>query len=405
MHTPLPEHHALEPLAREAADLIKSCVHCGFCLPACPTYHVLGNELDSPRGRIYLIKQMAEGQAPSAITQQHLDRCLTCRACESACPSGVKYGELIDVGREMAERQAPRPAGSAFLRTMLGVTLSNRPLFSAMLGAGRAFRGLLPRRLAGAIPARRAAPAWPAPRHARRMIVLEGCVQPALAPSINAATAALLDRLGISVIRDGGGCCGALNHHLSREQAALEQVRRNVDAWGAQLDAGAECILVTASGCGVMVKDYGHVLRDDSRYAAKAARVAAAARDLSEVLSAQDIRQAGIRVGEGRRAAWQSPCTLQHGQKIRGRVESLLGAAGYEVLEPTDPTRCCGSAGTYSLLQPEISTQLRALKVQSLEALQPDVIATGNIGCLQHVSAGTQVPVRHWVELLVSPAT
>ncbi len=404
MHTPLPDHHPLEALARDAADLIKSCVHCGFCLPACPTYQLLGDELDSPRGRIYLIKQMAEGNSPTAITQQHLDRCLTCRACETACPSGVRYGRLIDVGREMVTRQAPRAPGSAVTRTVLGMTLSNRSIFGALLGLGRLFRALLPQKLAASIPARREFLAWPPVRHARRMIVLEGCVQPALQPGINAAAAVVLDRIGISLVRDNGGCCGALNHHLSREEAALAQVRRNVDAWCAQLDAGAEGIVITASGCGVMVKDYGHVLRDDPLYATRAARVSAAARDICEVISPRELSQAMAGTGRGRRVAWQSPCTLQHGQKIRGQVESLLSAAGFQVLEPAEPTRCCGSAGTYSILQPELSTQLRELKVQSLEAVSPDVIATGNIGCLQHLSVATSVPVLHWVEILAGRA-
>jgi glycolate oxidase iron-sulfur subunit len=404
MHTPLPDHHPLEALARDAADLIKSCVHCGFCLPACPTYQLLGDELDSPRGRIYLIKQMAEGNAPTDITQQHLDRCLTCRACETACPSGVRYGRLIDVGREMVAQQAPRPAVPAATRAVLGMTLSNRSVFGVLLGLGRLFRALLPRKFAASIPVRRESLAWPPVRHSRRMIVLEGCVQPALQPGINAAAAVVLDRIGISLERDNGGCCGALNHHLSREEAALAQVRRNVDAWSAQLDAGAEGFVITASGCGVMVKDYGHVLRDDPLYAKRAARVSAVARDICEVISPQEIEQALAGVGRGRRVAWQSPCTLQHGQKIRGQVESLLNAAGFQVVEPTEPTRCCGSAGTYSILQPELSTQLRELKVKSLEAVSPDVIATGNIGCLQHLSAGTAVPVRHWVEILAGQA-
>jgi len=401
MHTPLPASQRNDPNAREAAELIKSCVHCGFCLPACPTYQLLGDELDSPRGRIYLIKQMAEGNAPGPITEAHLDKCLTCRSCESACPSGVQYGRLIDLGRDMLGERTARTPASAMTRALLGSLLSNRRFFGGLLRLGRALRPFLPQVLASRVPAARAAGPWPPARHRRRMIVLEGCVQPALQPDIDAAAARLLDRVGISLIRvKSGVCCGALNHHLGRGAAAIAQMKHNIDAWTPQLDTGVEAIIITASGCGVLVKDYGYHLRDDAGYAQKAARISAAARDVCEVLTPPDIANAGIRDGAGVRVAWQSPCTLQHGQKIRGRVESLLAAAGFEVLEPAESTRCCGSAGTYSMLQADISNQLRDLKLQTLQAESPDVIVTANIGCLTHLGACAAVPVRHWVEIM-----
>ena len=408
MHTPLSAHQAADANSSEAAELIKSCVHCGFCLPACPTYQLLGDELDSPRGRIYLIKQMAEGHQPGAVTQQHLDRCLTCRSCESACPSGVRYGRLIDLGRDMLAERTTRTPAASLQRAILGRVLSNRTLFGALLRIGRALRPILPGKLAALVPARAepGASARELPHevpHPRRMILPAGCVQPALRPAIDAAAVRLLDRVGIRLVEVATGvCCGALNHHLGRGAAALAQVKRNIDAWMPHLDAGAEAIVITASGCGVMIKDYGHLLRNDPHYAQAAARVSAAARDVCEVLTPPDIAAAGIRDRAGMRVAWQAPCTLQHGQKIRGQVEALLRAAGFDVQEPAEPTRCCGSAGTYSILQPDLSGQLRDLKLQTLQAGSPDVIATANIGCLAHLGATASVPVKHWVEILAA---
>jgi glycolate oxidase iron-sulfur subunit len=401
MHTELPEDQPGDPDATEAAELIKSCVHCGFCLPACPTYQLLGDELDSPRGRIYLIKQMAEGNAPGPITREHLDKCLTCRSCETACPSGVRYGRLIDLGRRMLAQRASLPAASRLTRWALGAALSNRTIFAGLLRLGRGLRPLLPASVAASVPDAAPRGLRPPVRHGRRRIVAEGCVQPALQPDIDAAAARLLDRIGVSLVRvERSVCCGALNHHLGRDSAAIVQIKRNIDRWIPHLDAGAEAIVVTASGCGVMVKDYGQLLRGDAAYSAKAARISAAARDVSEVLTPQDVRNAVIREGSGVRVAWQAPCTLQHGQKIRGRVESLLRAADFEVLEPAESTRCCGSAGTYSILQSGISRQLRDLKLATLHALSPDVIATANIGCLAHLEKGASVPVRHWVQIM-----
>jgi glycolate oxidase iron-sulfur subunit len=380
-------------------------VHCGFCLPACPTYRATGSELDSPRGRIYLVKQLVEGGPIGETTRMHLDRCLTCRACETACPSGVQYGRLLDIGRELVEnRVAPRPPRAQWLRDALAETLSRRSAFGMLLALGRWLRPVLPRRLAQRVPVRSASPGrWPAARHARRMIVLQGCVQPALAPQIDLAATRVLDRIGVSPVRlDGEACCGALHHHLGRTERALVLARRNVDACIAALDAGAEAIVSTTSGCGVMVRDYAHLLRDDADYAAPAARVSAATRDLSEVFTSDDLRRAGLAGTTGASVAWQAPCTLQHGQRVRGTVEALLTTLGCRLTHVRDATQCCGSAGTYSILQPELSLEIRSRKLAALGAGEPEVIATANIGCLEHLRAGTATPVKHWIEIVAA---
>jgi glycolate dehydrogenase iron-sulfur subunit len=380
------------PQGREADAILRKCVHCGFCTATCPTYQLLGDELDSPRGRIYLIKQALEGAPVTARTRLHLDRCLTCRACESTCPSGVQYARLADIGRAVVEERVPRGAWERLRRAALAFALPRTALFAALLWLGQRVRFLAPR----LIPAP-AAPAgsWPAARHARRMLVLAGCVQPALAPRINAAAARVLDRAGISLIEvPGAGCCGAVRFHLNHQDAGRDDMRALIDAWWPYVERGeVEAIVVTASGCGSTVKEYGHLLANDSAYREKAARIAAMAKDLSEVV----LPEAGSASG---RIAFQSPCSLQHGQQIRGTVEALLARAGYELVPVADAHLCCGSAGTYSILQPELSAQLRTRKLEALEDGAPEAIATANIGCLTHLQGQARVPVRHWIELL-----
>ncbi|HYC36699.1 MAG TPA: glycolate oxidase subunit GlcF [Usitatibacter sp.] len=389
------------PQGREADAVLRKCVHCGFCLATCPTYTLLGDELDSPRGRIYLMKEMLEGAAVTWRTQLHLDRCLTCRACETTCPSGVEYGKLVDIGRAVVESKVRRAPLDRLRRWLLAKLLPSRGLFGAGLRLGRMFKPLLPRTLRAKVLPARPAGAWPAPRHSRRMLVLAGCVQPSMAPSINAAAARVLDRIGISLVEaEGAGCCGAVPFHLDYQRDALGYMRRNIDAWWPHVEAGVEAIVVTASGCGTLVEDYGRLLREDPAYAEKAARVSALAKDIGAVVAAEQGAIAGRVDGKGRAIAFQSPCSLQHGLKQRGVVESILMQAGFTLTPVRDAHLCCGSAGTYSLLQPAISQDLLRNKVRALESGRPEAIATANIGCLAHVQSGTARPVRHWIEIL-----
>jgi glycolate oxidase iron-sulfur subunit len=384
---------------REAEAILRKCVHCGFCTATCPTYQVLGDDLDSPRGRIYLIKRALEGGPVTEKTRLHLDRCLTCRACETTCPSGVRYGRLVDIGRAVVEQRTTRSPMDRIARALLAFALPRRMLFTAALRLGMLVRSFLPRALQGKVPERIAAAGdWPGPRHARKMLVLAGCVQPALAPAINAAAARVLDRFGISLIEvPGAGCCGALRFHLNYQDDGRDDMRALIDAWWPMVEQGeVEAIVATASGCGVTIKDYAELLAHDPDYRDKAARVAALAKDLCEVLPLDSIPE-GIADG---RVAFQSPCTLQHGQQIRGMVEARLARAGFEMTQVRDGHLCCGSAGTYSLLQPAISGELRERKLTSLQETGPDCIATANIGCLSHLQPAAGVPVRHWIELL-----
>jgi len=383
------------PEGREADAILRKCVHCGFCTATCPTYQLLGDELDGPRGRIYLVKQVLEGAAPTARTQLHLDRCLTCRACETTCPSGVQYGRLADIGRGIVEARVPRAPWARAKRAALAFALPRGRLFGTLLGLGRMFRFLFAR----LVPAP-AAPAgdWPAPRHARRMLALAGCVQPVLAPRINAAAARVLDRMGVSLIEaPGARCCGGLRFHMNYQERGRDDMRALIDAWWPYVERGeVEAIVVTASGCGVTVKEYGQLLAHDPAYGDKAARIAAMTRDLSEVIPPEAIPE---RAGLGR-IAFHSPCSLQHGQQLRGGAERLLARAGFELAPVPDAHLCCGSAGTYSILQPVLAEELRSRKLAALQSGQPVGIVTANIGCLVHLQAGAGVPVAHWVELL-----
>jgi glycolate oxidase iron-sulfur subunit len=387
---------------REAESILRSCVHCGFCTATCPTYQLVGDELDGPRGRIYLIKQVLEGAPATSKTRDHLDRCLTCRSCETTCPSGVRYGRLADIGRHVVEVQVPRTGTDRLLRLALRTVLPRPALFGPLLRAARTIKPLLPAALARKVPPPRRAGPRPAARHARRMLVLEGCVQPALAPDINAAATRVLDRLGVSLVPAAqAGCCGAVTHHLNEPAEALDQMRRNIDAWWPAIEAGAEAIVVTASGCTAMVRDYAALLADDPAYAQRAARVTALSRDLSEVVAAELSRPGAAlppRPAPGQRVAFHAPCTLQHALRLRGVVEPMLTALGVELTEVPDAHLCCGSAGTYSILQPALSQALLARKVDALESGAPLSILTANIGCLGHLQSGSDLPVRHWIE-------
>jgi glycolate oxidase iron-sulfur subunit len=401
-----------------AQEILRRCVHCGFCTATCPTYQVLGDELDGPRGRIYMIKQMVEGAPVARETQLHLDRCLTCRNCETTCPSGVEYGKLVDVGREIIEHKVSRPIGERLMRTMLKVGLTS-PLFAPAMRMGQSVRSLLPATLRQKVPAYRHPGRIPTRDHARKVLLLKGCVQPAMLPGIDAATRRVLDALGIaSVVAPGSGCCGAIKHHLSDLKGGLESARRNIDAWWPAINSGSvESIVINASGCGVMVKDYGHLLADDPAYAEKARRISAAAKDPIELLESL-LDELKMRMRErdanhhdglgghagqpaktlGDRVAFHPPCTLQHGMKMRGVVEKLLSALGAELVPVTDSHLCCGSAGTYSVLQPELSSELKRRKLKHLQAKSPDVILSANIGCITHLESGAAIPVRHWLE-------
>ncbi len=392
------------PEGKEANAILRACVHCGFCTATCPTYQLLGDELDGPRGRIYLMKELFEGGRVSEKTQLHLDRCLTCRSCETTCPSGVQYGRLVDIGRNVVEKEVGRSFGAGLLRSALKTVITNPLLFDPLLRLGQLTRPLLPAALANKVPPRVAPTPWPAARHARRMLVLQGCVQPAIAPTINPAMARVLDRIGISLIAaPAAGCCGAVAYHLNAQDEALDTMRKNIDAWWPYVEQGVEAIVMTASGCGVMVDEYGHLLERDPRYADKARRISQLTKDASEVIA--DQREALLARLTPRSAplgtvAFHSPCTLQHGQQIHGVVEDLLGAAGWRLTPVPDAHLCCGSAGTYSILQSALSKRLLANKLAALESGSPSVLATANIGCLAHIQTGTQRPVRHWVELL-----
>ena len=402
MQTNLADFIKDTPQGQEADAILRKCVHCGFCTATCPTYQLLGDELDGPRGRIYLIKQVLEGKPATEKTQLHLDRCLTCRNCETTCPSGVNYGRLIDIGRDVVDQQVQRPFAQQLVRTALKEALPRPQLFGTAMKLGQAVRPLLPEVLRNKVPEARDAGAWPTRSHARKMLLLDGCVQPAMSPSINAATARVLDKLGIQLqVAPKAGCCGAIRYHLNDQAGGLDDMRRNIDAWWPYVEAGAEAIVMTASGCGVTVKEYGHLLENDPAYAPKAKRISELTKDLSEIMPAFEAELAKQLTGKiTKRVAYHPPCTLQHGQQIRGKVESVLRTCGIDVSLCADSHLCCGSAGTYSVTQPELSYQLRDNKIKNLEATSPEMIVSANIGCLTHLQSGTETPVRHWIELI-----
>jgi glycolate oxidase iron-sulfur subunit len=403
MQTNLADFIKDTPEGIEADAILRACVHCGFCTATCPTYQLLGDELDGPRGRIYLIKQVLEGETPTRKTQLHLDRCLTCRNCETTCPSGVKYGRLVDIGRDVVEQRVPRPLTDRIKRTTLKELLPRTSVFGAAFKAGRMARPLLSPALQDKLQPPRAPGRRPAREHARKMLVLEGCVQPAMAPNVNAATARVLDALGIQLLSaPRAGCCGAVRFHMNDQDGGRDDMRRNVDAWWPYVESGqVEAIVMTASGCGVTVKEYGHLLAHDAAYAAKAARISALTKDLSEVMC--DFEGDIARLLAGRvheRVAFHPPCTLQHGQQIRGKVEGVLRAAGVDVVLCAESHLCCGSAGTYAVLHPDIAHALRDRKLANLEATGAREYVSANVGCIAHLQSGTATPVSHWIELV-----
>lgn len=388
-----------------AEAILRKCVHCGFCTATCPTYQLLGDELDGPRGRIYLIKQVMEGKPVTRATQQHLDRCLTCRNCESTCPSGVQYGHLVEIGRKVVEERVERPAGEKAVRWLLKEGLTS-PLFGPAMKLGQLARPLLPEALKNKVPGRMPAQAhrWPTREHERKVLMLMGCVQPAMMPNVNSATARVLDAAGIqTLVADEAGCCGALRTHLGDVDGGLADMRRNVDAWWPLVSTGkVEAIVMNASACGAQVKDYAHALAHDPAYAERARRIVALTKDISELLPDLVPRlKPKMRARGARRLAYHPPCTLQHGQQLRGGVETHLAALGFDVqLAKSESHLCCGSAGTYSVLQPELSYQLRDRKLGHLAPLQAEVIVSANVGCIQHLGTGTDTPVKHWIEVL-----
>jgi glycolate oxidase iron-sulfur subunit len=392
------------PAGAKADEILRACVHCGFCLATCPTYQLLGDELDSPRGRIYQIKQVLEGVPPTRQTQLHLDRCLTCRSCETTCPSGVEYGHLVDIGRAAVDERVARPLRERMFRWLLREAITRPWLFGTALRLARSVRWALPSSLRAKVGVARLAGTLPTRVHARKVLLLNNCVQPSMSPSIDAATARVLDAVGVQAITaPGSGCCGAIRHHMDDEAGARNDFRRNIDAWWPLIESGeVEAILINASGCGAMVAEYAYLLRDDPAYAHKAKRVVELAHDLAEFVP-QAIAAAGIGAtttldSGALRVAFHPPCTLQHGLKIRGQVEALLVTLGAELVPVRDTHLCCGSAGTYSLLQPELSQTLRARKLETLLENRPQAVLSANIGCIAHLQGATETPVLHWIE-------
>ena len=400
MQTSISQSFLNNPHIEEAESILRTCVHCGFCTATCPTYQLLGDELDGPRGRIYLIKQVLEGNDISSRTQSHLDRCLTCRSCETTCPSGVRYGRLAEIGREIVEQHVPRTVSQRVIRKLLRFIVPYPSRFALLYKAGLLFRPVLPSALKRKLPAPGLLKDSKVVTKARKMLVLQGCVQSVVTPQTNQAASRILQKLDIELIAaPEAGCCGAVSHHLSAQEEGLDFMRRNIDAWWPYIEQGAEAIVMTASGCGSVVKEYADLLKHDVAYADKAKRVSELAKDISEILYKENLATVA-RAKTDMKVSFHSPCTLQHGQKITGVVENILQNAGFELTQVADSHLCCGSAGTYSLLQPELSQQLLDNKLTALQKEQPDVIATANIGCQMHMASKAHIPVKHWLELI-----
>jgi len=411
MQTNLAPEYQNTPDGLAAEAILRKCVHCGFCTATCPTYQLLGDELDGPRGRIYLMKQVLEGAVPTRATQMHLDRCLTCRNCESTCPSGVDYGHLVDIGRKLVDAKVPRPALEKTVRWALKEGLPS-PFFAPAMKLGQMVRPLLPSSLQNKVPPKQESGVWPDRSHVRKVLMLNGCAQPTMGPNIDASTARVLDAAGIQcVVVPKSGCCGAVKFHLNDQDGGKAEMRANIDAWwpliAPDAASGVEAIVMNASGCGVTVKEYGHILQDDPAYAAKAAHVSALTKDLSELLPALvPALKAQVAVASKTRLVFHPPCTLQHGQKLRGGVEQHMATLGFEVRVAANESHlCCGSAGTYSVLNPEIAYQLRDRKLGNLQAGAAETIISANIGCITHLQSGTSTPVRHWIEVLDAAIT
>lgn len=399
MKTDLLDSIKSTPEGQLANDILRSCVHCGFCNATCPTYQLLGDENEGPRGRIYLIKQALEGGKVTASTRDHLDHCLTCRNCETTCPSGVQYINLLEIGKKFIEEHTERPFKERFVRDALLNTLPYKRRFKFFLRAGRLFSPFLPKTLRRKIPAKIAKGKWSKNKHIRRMLILDGCVQPTLSPDINSATSRVLDKLKITLVNiKKAGCCGAVNQHMNQDKKALVMMKRNIDAWWPEIEADVEAIVTTASGCGIMLKEYGHYLQHDPEYAEKARHISFLCKDIAEIITAENYST--LKTSAPTEISWHPPCTLQHGQKITGVVEKILTDCGYQLNPIKDAHLCCGSAGTYSILQPKLSSQLGDNKIAHLEANKPEMIVTANIGCQTHLQERTKTPVKHWIHLL-----
>lgn len=400
MQTIIAKKYQNQDYIQEVESILRACVHCGFCTATCPTYQLVNDELDGPRGRIYLIKELLEGNKVTSKTRLHLDRCLTCLSCETTCPSGVRYGKLIETGRTLVEKKTRRPFFNRIKRNLILFFIPHTARFRFTLFLGRMFKYLLPGYIRKKIPDKPEQSERKQTSHARKMILFEGCVQPATHPEVNDTTALVLDKMAISTISISEvGCCGAMHHHMSKTKKSLEMIRKNIDAWWPYIESGAEAIVMTASGCGAMLKEYGDLLKNDNQYAEKARRISELTRDICEIIS-NEPDEVFNNKGQGKKVAFQSPCTLQHGQQITGVVEAILQKAGYELTDVPDGHLCCGSAGSYALLQPEIADKLLNNKIDALESGKPDFIATANIGCHLNLAAATKTPVKHWIELV-----